>query len=73
MKNLTGKTIRITVRLNNLASGTVTYADFVEMPKIGDFLRNVQFKDQNPMSRNGTLQEILKVEEFYFGEWKEVV
>ena len=43
MKNLIGKAIRLTVKLNNLDVGTVTYEDFNEMPKIGDFLNNVQF------------------------------
>lgn len=73
MKNLIGKTIRLTVKLNNLYAGTVTYEDFKEMPKIGDFLKNVQFEEHgSKLGKNGRLVEVLKIEEFY-NEWREVV
>lgn len=73
MENLIGKTIRLTVRLDNLDSGTVTYEDFQNMPKIGSVLKNVQFIDcGNRLSEHGKLLQILNVEQYYFGEWREV-
>lgn len=70
--NLTNKTIRLTVKLDTLEKGTVTYQDFLEFPKLGEHLNNVQFKNENnkPMGKNGKLLEILKVEEYFFGEWR---
>lgn len=70
--NLTNKTIRLTVKLDTLEKGTVTYQDFQEFPKIGETLKNVQFKNENnqPMGKNGILLEITKVEEYWFGEWR---
>lgn len=73
MKNLIGKAIRLTVKLNNLDAGTVTYEDFNEVPKIGDFLNNVQFIEHGSrLGRNGRLEKVLKIEE-YDGEWLEVI
>lgn len=74
MKNLIGKTIRLTVKLNTLQQGTVTYEDFKEMPKIGDFLNNVQFEEHgSKLGRDGKLEKILKVEEYLYAEWREVL
>ena len=67
--NLTNKTIRLTVKLDNLEKGTVTYQDFQEMPKIGDFLRNVQFEEHGlKLGKHGHLVAVLKIEEFN-NEW----
>ena len=70
--NLLNKTVRLTVKLDTLEKGTITYEDFQELPKIGEVLKNVQFKNENnqPMGKNGTLLEITKVEEYFFGEWR---
>lgn len=62
MKNLENHTVRYTVSLNNLETGTITA---IEMPKIkiGDFVRNVQFVDEfgNKMGKDGTVIKIKKI------------
>jgi len=61
--------IRYTVELNNLNSGTITVVgEGSTKPgvNVGDFERNVQFKDQynNEMGCDGYVEKILKTEVF---------
>jgi hypothetical protein len=72
MEKLKGSTVRLTVKLDNLKKGTITYADFDEMPKIGQLLKNVQFKDPTPMGKNGHLEEIIAIEEYRDCEWHRI-
>ena len=68
---LKNNVIRYTVQTNNLKNGTITFVDHALELKIGDFVKNIQFIDNNNnrMGKNGKIEEILKIEIFRNGEF----
>lgn len=75
LKNLVGATVRITVKTNSIARGTMTYPDFIslESDMVGDTIKGqVMFKEgTGTVGRvNQKLVAILKIEVFD-GGWLE--
>ena len=73
MKELNNKTVRFTVETVNNRKGTVTFPDYLsEYNLVGSYEKNIQAVDEvgNNIGFDGTIKKILKIEEFYFGEWK---
>ena len=56
--------VKYTVKTNNLKEGTITAVELPEI-KVGETHRNIQFTDEcgNIMGRDGTIEEILEIEE----------
>ena len=73
MKELNNKTVKFTVETTNNRKGTITFPNCLsEYNLVGSYEKNIQTVDEfgNNIGFDGTIKKILKIEEFYFGEWK---
>ena len=61
--NFEKEVVRYTVSLDTLEEGTITAIELPEI-KVGDFQRNVQFKNPFSFGKDGFVTKILKIEVF---------